>query len=288
MTWFYDRMRSDEDMLVLPGAFDALSARLLARSDIEAVYCGGFASTAAQYALPDLGLLSLSEMVEIYRRIKQACQGKPLVVDGDAGHGGLLNVERTVAAFATIGVDAFHIEDQVMPKRCGHLNGKDVVSSDQAIARVRTAVKCSTPHGIGVIARTDAIAVHGLDDALQRANAFLAVGASAVFIDAPQSLDQIRAIPREINGPVIFNAADTGTVPPPTEAELSSMGYAAVLHPLITIMDSVSAITKRFPPMSAINDGTDTPHTFSKLNEVLETNNYLTRERQWAEDANAT
>ncbi len=288
MTWFYDRLRSDEDMLVLPGAFDALSARLLARSGTEAVYCGGFATTAAQYALPDLGLLSLAEMVEIYRRIKQACRGKPLVVDGDAGHGGLLNVERTVAAFGTVGVDAFHIEDQVMPKRCGHLDGKNVVPSDEAITRVRTAVECSAPLGIGVIARTDAIAVHGFHDALQRANAFLAVGASAVFIDAPQIPDQIRAIPQEVDGPVIFNAADTGTVSPPSEAELAAMGYAAVLHPLVTIMDSVSAITKRFPPLGENSDRTDAPITFSELNEVLETNQYLTRERQWAEDANVT
>lgn len=288
MTWFYDRVRSEKNMLVLPGAFDALSARLLAKSDTEAVYCGGFATTAAQYALPDLGLLSLTEMVEIYRRIKQACKGKPLIVDGDAGHGGLLNVERTVAAFATIGVDAFHIEDQVMPKRCGHLDGKDVVSTAEAIARVRTAVECGTPNGIGVIARTDAIAVHGLNEALQRANAFLAVGASAVFIDAPQSLDQIRAIPREIDGPVIFNAADTGTVSPPSEAELSGMGYAAVMHPLVTIMDSVRAITDRFPAMGETRDRPDTPLTFSELNEVLETNRYLTRERQWARDTNVT
>ncbi len=288
MTWFYDRMRSVDDMLVLPGAYDPLSARLLARSGTEAVYCGGFAATAAQYALPDLGLLSLAEMVEIYRRIKQACQGKPLVVDGDAGHGGLLNVERTVTAFGMVGVDAFHIEDQEMPKRCGHLDGKDVVSSDEAIARVKTAVDCSAPHGIGVIGRTDAIAVHGFQDALQRANAFLDAGAAAAFIDAPQSLDQIRAIPKEIDGPVIFNAADTGTVPPPSEAELAAMGYAAVLHPLVTIMDSVSAITKRFPPVGEISDRADALLTFSDLNEVLETNQYLTRERRWAQDADVT
>lgn len=288
MTWFYDRMRSDGDMLVLPGAFDALSARLLARSDTEAIYCGGFASTAAQFALPDLGLLSLAEMVEIYRRIKQACQGKPLIVDGDAGHGGLLNVEQTVVAFGMIGVDAFHIEDQVMPKRCGHLDGKDVVSSDEAIARVKTAVDCSAQYGIGVIARTDAIAVHGFEDALKRANAFMGAGAAAAFIDAPQSIDQIKAIPKEIDGPVIFNAADTGMVPPPSEAELAAMGYAAVLHPLATIMDSVSAITKRFPPMGATNERTDTSLTFSDLNEVLDTNQFLTRERQWAQDANVT
>ncbi|MEL6588408.1 MAG: isocitrate lyase/PEP mutase family protein, partial [Pseudomonadota bacterium] len=117
MTWFYDRLRSEGDMLVLPGAFDALSARLIARAGHEAVYCGGFASTAAQFALPDLGLLSLTEIVEIYRRIKRANPDTPLIVDGDAGHGGLLNVERMVAAFAGVGVDAFHIEDQVMPKR---------------------------------------------------------------------------------------------------------------------------------------------------------------------------
>ncbi len=278
MTWFHDRLRSDEDILVLPGAHDALSARLLARAGSEAVYCGGFASTAAQYALPDLGLLSLTEMAEIYRRIKQASLGKPLIVDGDAGYGGLLNVERMVAAFASVGVDAFHIEDQVLPKRCGHLDGKDVVARDEAVARVQTAVACSAPYGMGVIARTDAIAVHGLDEALLRAHAFLEVGASAVFIDAPQTLDQIKVIPQDIHGPAIFNAAETGIVVPPTDAALTAMGYAAVLHPLATIMASAQAIMARFPKAGE----PDAPLTFSKLNEVLGTHDYLARERQWA------
>ena len=286
MSWFFNRMRSDEDILVMPGAFDALSARVLSQSDTEAVYCGGFAATAAQYALPDLGLLSLSEMVEIYRRIGTACHDKPLIVDGDAGHGGLLNVERTVSAFAAAGIAAFHIEDQVAPKRCGHLDGKDVVPQDEAIARVRTAVTCSRPHGIGVIARTDALAVQGFEPAIARANAFIEAGAAAAFVDAPRDLHEIMAIPQRVKGPVIFNAADTGAVSPPSDEDLSSMGYAGVLHPLVALTDSVAAIARRFPPLGAAEDPRASL-SFAKLNDILETNLFLTRERQWAKGASA-
>lgn len=283
MSWFNDRLRSDNGLLVLPGAYDALSARLLARAKTEAVYCGGFAATAAQYALPDLGMLSLSEMVDLYRRMKLACREKPLIVDGDAGHGGLLNIERTVASFAHAGVSAFHLEDQVMPKRCGHLDGKDVVPRGEAIVRVRTAVQCCHGRDIAVIARTDAIAVHGFEEAIARANAFIEAGAAAAFIDAPTDIQQIEAIPALVNGAVIFNAADTGIVAPPDEGALSRLGYAAVLHPIATLLDAVAAVTERYPDNETGPE--DTPSmSFMKLNDILETNAFLQREKRWSEN----
>lgn len=280
MNWFANRIGTSGNILVLHGAYDALSARLLSRADCEAVYCGGFAATAAQFALPDLGLLTQTEMVQMYTRMQTACGEKPFVVDADAGHGGLLNIERTIAMFAAAGVSALHIEDQVMPKRCGHLAGKDVVARDEAVARVRTAVRCSHGLGIDVIARTDAIAVHGVDEAIWRANAFIAAGATAAFIDAPQDLDQIMSIPTRVKGPVVFNAAPTGITPPPDDTALQKMGYAVVLHPLTTIMAAAGAIIGKFPS----NDdkkGAERDVSFARLNEILETSEYLDREERW-------
>lgn len=278
MTWFSKRIVSGEGILVLPGAFDALSAKLVAESGAEAVYCGGFATTASQFGLPDLGLLGLSDMVEIYRRISRVVGDCPLIVDGDAGHGGLLNVERTAALLAEAGVDAFHIEDQISPKRCGHLAGKDVVTFSEAVARVGAAVRSG---GSAVIARTDAIAVHGFDDAMDRANAFLDVGACAVFIDAPTSLKQVENIPQRVNGPVIFNAAPTGTGPDVSTETLGSMGYAAVIHPIEAIlatMDAVKSTTNKLLAQPKLGGAS----TFNDINELLGNRRFLESERELA------
>ncbi|MEP0518879.1 MAG: isocitrate lyase/PEP mutase family protein [Hyphomicrobiales bacterium] len=280
MNWLSDRIRLDEDILVLHGAYDALSAKLLSLTSCEAIYCGGFAATAAQFALPDLGLVTQTEMVQIYTRMAVACDGKPLIVDADAGHGGLLNIERTIGLLASAGVTALHIEDQVTPKRCGHLAGKDVVSRDEAVARVKTAVQCSESLGLDVIARTDAIAVHGFDEAISRANAFVKAGAAAVFVDAPKDLDQITAIPSLVDGPLVFNAALTGTAPVPDDTTLKAMGYAVVLHPLTTIIAAVEAIIRAFPPRASAQI-TEQGVSFARLNKILETAEYLDREKGW-------
>lgn len=278
MTWFSQRIASSKGILVLPGAFDALSAKLVAESGAEVVYCGGFATTASQFGLPDLGLLGLSDMAEIYRRISRVIGDCPLIADGDAGHGGLLNVERTAALLAEAGVDAFHIEDQISPKRCGHLAGKDVVTFSEAVARVGAAVR---QNGAEVIARTDAIAVHGFDDAIDRANAFLDVGACAVFIDAPTSLTQIEDIPQRVNGPVIFNAAPTGAGPDVSTKTLGLMGYAAVIHPIEAIlaaMDAVKNATSKLLAQPKLGGAS----TFNDINELLGTRRFLESERELA------
>lgn len=271
MNWLANRLASSADLLVLRGAYDPLSARLIAASGSEAIYCGGFAATAAQHALPDLGLLGLEDMVSIYARISASCPDLPLIVDGDAGHGGLLNVARMVDQFAKIGVDALHVEDQVSPKRCGHLAGKAVVDRQEALARVRTAVRNAEGKGIDIIARTDAIAVHGFDEAILRANAFLDEGAAAVFIDAPQTQDQIAAIPNRVQGPVLFNAAPTGGPIPPSDHDLAQLGYAIALHPIEALLAASSAVAG---------------HTvgFAEINEILGTRDFLERELALSRD----
>lgn len=281
MSWFAERIQRTNDILVLIGAYDALSARLVADADCEAVYCGGFSVTASQFALPDLGLLGLSEMTEIYGRLERAVDGKPLIVDGDAGYGGLLNVERLVETCGRLGVDALHLEDQVLPKRCGHLNGKEVVSRDEAVARVSTAVSASGSDGPAIIARTDAIAVLGFEEAIERGNAFLDVGAACIFIDAPTVQNQIEDIPRLIRGPVLFNAAPTGIGPSVTTQELQNFGYACVIHPIELLLASATAVRNELRALRGLQSHSSATD-FSKINEVLGTKHFIERELKLA------
>lgn len=281
MSWFADRIQKKGDILALAGAYDALSAKLIADADWEAVYCGGFSVTASQYGLPDLGLLGLSEMAEIYRRIAASTNGKPVIVDGDAGHGGLLNVERMIDVFHRLGIDALHLEDQVLPKRCGHLSGKEVVARKEAVARVETAVLAAGKSGPAIIARTDALAVHGFKEAIDRGNAFFDVGAACVFIDAPVDQHQIEDIPRLINGPVLFNAAPTGVGPSFTTRQLQDFGYACVIHPIEILLASVNAIRDEIHALRG-ERGHCSAVNFTEINEVLGTNRFIERELKLA------
>lgn len=278
--WLRRRL-ANGDALTLPGVFDALSAMLAARCGAQALYAGGFAATAAQHGLPDLGLLGFAEMAEIYERIHNATQGLPLVVDADTGHGGLLNVQRTVCGLAAIGVSACHIEDQVSPKRCGHLAGKDVVDRETAVARVAAAVEAGQATGVGIIARTDALAVHDFDEAIVRAQAFLAVGADAIFIDAPKTREQIAAIPRLIDGPALFNAATTGVAPVISTADLAAMGYRIIIHPIQALVQAANAISATISEMLGLQS--HPPIDFTTLNVILGAQSALDTEARLSE-----
>ncbi|KIC45930.1 hypothetical protein RA28_09745 [Ruegeria sp. ANG-S4] len=283
MGWLANRLSSHEDILVLPGAYDALSARMITLACAEAVYCGGFAATASSTALPDLGLLGLTELASHYKTLSVASKGAPLIVDADTGHGGLLNVQRTVETLANAGVSAFHIEDQVSPKRCGHLDGKDVVSWDEARARVSVAVQTAEKFGMDVIARTDAIAVHGFENAIERGNMFFDCGAAAVFIDAPTTPAQIQAIPNRLNGPAVFNAAPTGVSENPRTTELERLGFRIVLHPIEGLMTAAAAAASCYTTLLRRDDPLEQPHLkFNELNQLLETSDFLSREREYS------
>jgi 2,3-dimethylmalate lyase len=270
----------DPNMLVLPGAHDALTAKLIAQSGAEAIYAGGFAATAAQYGLPDIGYLGLAEMTDIFRRMVAAAGGCPVIVDGDTGHGGLLAVQRTVRMFADAGITACHIEDQTSPKRCGHLAGKDVVARDEAIARIGAAVEAARPLGFGIIARTDAVAVQGFEEAIARARAFLETGAQAVFIDNPVTLEQVRAIPPLVGGAVLFNAATTGNGPHVPNADLAAMGYRIVIHPIELLLKTTTVARQTVSELTgATFEG---PVDFQEINTILGTASALDNERRLA------
>ncbi len=240
------RLRSliegDERPVVLPGCYDALGARLIEQAGFQGVYMTGFGTAASVLGRPDIGLLGLSEMADNARRIAAAVD-VPVVADADTGYGNPINVIHTVRTFEQAGVSAIHIEDQVAPKRCGHMEGKEVVPIDEFVAKIRAAVDARQSDDFLIIARTDARAPLGLDETRRRADAAVEAGADMLFIEALQNRDEIQRICieyREI--PLLFNWVEGGKSPSLNHAELTVLGFAAVILPITTLLASTAAI----------------------------------------------
>ena len=226
-----------DGMVVAPGAYDCITARLIEQAGFAAVYMTG-AGTAASLGYPDFGLLTMSEMVASARRIAGAVE-VPVVADADTGYGNELNVFRTVREFERSGVSGIHIEDQEFPKKCGHLEGKEIVSREDYLAKIRAAVAARRDQDFAIIARTDARAVAGFDEAIARANAALAAGADMVFVEAPQTLEEVAAVPRLVDGPCLLNVVRGGKTPDLDLREAEAMGYKLAIVPGLLIQSVV-------------------------------------------------
>jgi 2-methylisocitrate lyase-like PEP mutase family enzyme len=216
-------------IVVLPGVFDGLSARLAEEAGFEGIYASGGA-IARSSGLPDLGLLDLSEMVARVRQIAQAVT-LPVIADADTGYGNALAVRRTVRAYEDAGVAALHLEDQVAPKRCGHYDGQDLIALEEMVGKVRAAIDARTDPNLVIIARTDARAVAGLEEALRRGQAYAEAGADVIFIEAPRALEEVQAIARAIPHPLLYNMTYSGKSPLLSPLELDAMGYRLVIFP---------------------------------------------------------
>jgi 2-methylisocitrate lyase-like PEP mutase family enzyme len=226
-------------IVVAPGAYDGLVARLVERHGFAAVYMTG-AGTSVSHGYPDYGLLTMTEMVENAARIAAAVS-IPVIADADTGYGNELNVVRTVRAFARAGVAAIHLEDQTFPKRCGHLAGKEIVSRDSWLRKIRAAVDSRPYPDLLIIARTDARAVVGLEEAVDRANAALEAGADVAFVEAPQTTEEIALVPRAVAGPCLFNVVPGGRSPQVSLADLERWGYRIAIFPLVALLPMVAA-----------------------------------------------
>jgi len=226
--------------VLAPGAYDALSARLVARAGFPAVYMTGFGASASLLGRPDVGLLSFAEMADHARRLVQAVD-VPLIADADDGYGNPLNVMRTVREYAAAGVAALHVEDQVAPKRCGHMEGKDVIDASEMVEKVRAAVEARGDALI--IARTDARAVEGLDAALERARRYREAGADLLFVEAPETEAEIEAVAAAFpDVPLVFNWVDGGKTPGLPLDALRELGFALVIYPVTTLFAAGRAI----------------------------------------------
>jgi 2-methylisocitrate lyase-like PEP mutase family enzyme len=223
------RILTGSSPLLLPGAPDALTARMLEDLGAEAVYVSGAGITNTFLGMPDVGLLTLTELVSHVSAIREAVD-LPLVADADTGFGNAVNVRRTIRALERAGANAVQIEDQVMPKRCGHFVGKSVVTAEEMVQKIYSATDSRNDKDLLIIARTDARAEHGLSEACARARTYLAAGADIAFIEAPQSLAELREIPRLVPGPHVINMVEGGQTPIVPLAELAELGFSVVLY----------------------------------------------------------
>ena len=231
----------DKEILVMPGAHDALSAKIIETAGFKAVTMGGYAASAASLAKPDVSLLSLTEYVGIVRNIVEAVD-LPLFVDGDTGHGNVTNVQRTVRLFESAGVAGFFIEDQVFPKRCGHMEGKQIISTMEMVAKIKAAVDARIDPDLVIMARTDAVATDGLDAAIERGNRYAEAGADLIFVEAPTSKEDMLRSNREIKAPTNAIQIEGGKTPLLTVKELEELGYNVVVYPNVTVYATAWAL----------------------------------------------
>ena len=240
--------------LVLPGCYDALGARLIEQAGFGAAYMTGFGTTAGLLGRPDVGLLGLTEMVDNARRIANAID-LPVLADADTGYGNQINVIRTVQEYERAGVAGLHLEDQVMPKRCGHMENKQVVDVAEFVGKIKAAASARQDPDFVLIARTDARAPHGLDEAIDRAHACAEAGADVLFVEALQGVDEIERVSKEFaDVPILFNWAEGGKTPPLAYDEIAELGFSMIIMPIGTMLAATQAMQGFLAKLKA--DGT--------------------------------
>ena len=269
-----NRLIAEQGIVTAPGVYDGISTRLAEEAGFSALYASGGA-IARSTGVPDIGLLTLTEVVD---RVRQICEATtlPVIADADTGFGNEVNVKRTVGLFRSAGVSAFHLEDQEFPKRCGHLDGKSLVSMEEMCTKVSVAAKYAGD--VTVIARTDAIAVSGFDDAIERAKAYVEAGADMLFVEAPQTIEQIEGVARQAPGPKLINMFYSGKTPLVPTDDLKAMGYQLIIIPsdlqraAVTAMKEVLQVIKRDGNSGAIADGM---MTFQEREQLVKTTEFL-------------
>lgn len=274
------RERLSQGVLIAPGAYDALTARIATRAGAEAVYMTGFGVAGSLLGVPDIGIVSATEMIDRVRALTAAAAPAFLIADGDNGHGGTANVERMVRAYEQAGAAAIQLEDQVFPKRCGHMDGKEVVPLEEGAAKIRAAAAARAGRDFLIIARTDARAIHGRDEACRRADAYLAAGADVLFIEAPQSEQELRFFAERFKGtPLVANMVEDGKTPMMNAADLGTIGYRLVLFPITALLTAAKTAERVY---HALLKGKPDPAlervTFHTYNDIVGLSTYLKRD----------
>jgi 2-methylisocitrate lyase-like PEP mutase family enzyme len=264
--------------LVAPGAYDALTARIAAQAGAEAVYMTGFGVAGSYLGVPDIGIVSATEMIDRVRALAAAASPVPLIADGDNGHGGTANVERLVRAYEQAGAACIQLEDQVLPKRCGHMEGKEVVTLEEGAMKIRAAAAARATADFQIIARTDARSISGLDEALRRADAYLNAGADILFVEAPQSETELRTIADRFKGvPLVANMVEDGKTPMLSVTDLGALGFRVILFPISSLLAAARAAQRVYAGI--LRTGTIDPAvervTFSAYNDIVGLSGYL-------------
>lgn len=278
-----EKIKKRDDIIVLPGVFDALSAKIAQHVGFEAMFQTGYGSAASLLGLPDFGFLNAGENIDNARRIIRAVD-VPVIVDVDTGYGNPLTVWKLVGDLIANGGAGIFLEDQVWPKRCGHMRGKEVISSDDYIQKLRAAVASSANNEFTIVARTDARAPLGLDEAIDRGKRYYKEGADVVFVEAPQSEEELREIPKKIDAPLLANMIENGVTPTFSASELKSMGYSMVVFPLSGLYGSAFAIKKILSDLKkngSTKNSSDTMLDFNEFNDLVELSKFMKMEEKY-------
>lgn len=259
------------EILVMPGVYDALSAKLAEQAGFQAAMMGGYSVTASMLAEPDVGYLTMTDMASTLKRICNATS-IPVMADGDTGYGNAMNVRRVVREYEDAGAAGVFFEDQKWPKKCGHMEGKRVIPLEEHVMKIKAAVQARRDPDFLIMARTDARAVAGLDDAIARATAYGETGADLLFVEAPQSLEEMRIIASKLKKPLMANMVEQGKTPLLSTGELQEMGYHFVAYPVSAIYAVAQTLTKLWAELkkngttkSSINDMV----TFAEFNKIV-------------------
>src|SRR4026207_830808 len=240
-----EQIEDNKKIIVLPGVFDALSARIAEQVGFDAMFQTGYGSAAALLGMPDYGLLNAGETIDNARRIVQAVN-VPVLVDADTGYGNPLNVWRLVRDLQSLGAAGIFLEDQIWPKRCGHMTGKDVISIDNYIPKLKAALEARKNKDFIIVARTDARAPLGLEEAIERGEAYRKAGADVIFVEAPRSIEELKKIANRIDAPLVANMMEEGITPNLPAKELLEMGYRIAVFPLSGLYAATFAIKEVF------------------------------------------
>lgn len=279
------RMIDEPGIVVLPGAYDALSARLVEQAGSVGIMVGGFGLSASALGMPDLGLLTMTEALDRVRHIVNAVS-IPVLADMDTGYGNPANVVRTVQECVRMGVAAVILEDQTWPKRCGHMEGKSVIPLDEHVAKLRAAVHARGDSGLVIVGRTDARGPLGLEDAIARGRAYGDAGADVIFIEAPESIDEMETICREIDTPLLANMIEGGKTPFIPAAALEEMGFSIAIYALSGLFAAVSAVRSVTEQINAAGTsaGYEEMVSFREFEEVIGLEDYRELERRFRVD----
>ena len=267
-------------IITLPGCYDAMSAKLIERAGFSGTFMSGFMVSAARIGMPDTGLISYNEMLDQGRNIASAIS-IPVIGDGDTGYGNAINVKRTVDGYAQAGMACVMIEDQLAPKRCGHTNGKQVVSREDAYVRLQAAVDAREEGAdILIMARTDANGTDGLDEAIERCKGFMDIGVDITFLEAPRDEAEMERYCKEVPGPKMANMVEQGNSPFLTPPKLEEIGYKVVIYPASLMLAGIAAANR---VLTTLNDGHDTAAnaTFQELQDVVGFPKYYADEKKY-------
>ena len=281
----FRQLITQPEILVAPGAYDSLGARIIEQTGFQALYLTGAGVAYSLLGRPDIGLVTMTEMVDRANAICDAVS-IPVIADADTGFGNSLNTYRTVREYEKAGVSCIQLEDQVMPKRCGHMSGKQLVSVNDMISKIHAACDARHDEDFCIMARTDAIAVEGFEQALERAAAYREAGADMLFIEAPQTEDMMRTLCRQFHGvPLLANMVEGGKTPLKTASELQELGYSTVIFPgaiARVVSKAVSEFMAHLHEAGTTRDYLDHMFIFDELNTILGLKEMREREQQYA------